>query len=701
MYGTKKVRYQSLTDHEQVARVFLIDNRNIFKMKDDLSDLAVLRKNELKGTTIIDFQQSYKGIPVFGGEYTIGVNAEHGVYMAAGKYYNTVTAPTNPALNNEQALKIAAHELGLNASDIREPLSELVIYPYPDEDKYVLAYHIGIHQWEMLVNSIDGRIELKYERVQHVNGIGNVYQKDPVNSSITTVTLPRLVGQGTKLIGTYVKVINAELGEAYSASRDFRYWPPYYSQHDNTHFDDANVYYHIDKFAHTYWPDVGFPGLGFQIQATMHTEQAGPCEDMGHDNAGRCPVDGNLYFGHGEIIFWDLSKKDDVIYHEYTHAVSAAIGLRYVTFQESALNEAYSDYHTATFTNDPRIGEWVTRCTDTGDLRIVSNNPNIYHYSDISTVQYAWCSSLNKYLNPAGSPHAVSMIFSGALWDLRQEIGNNTITNFLVYEGLRNKHHSGVTFLDAREGLIIADQQWYGGQHVNTIKNVLAARGIGQPAYPSPPYITLNASGPHPVLNWSAVGGANSYNIYYGAIQGAPGTVSCSMIPDYGWRASTTSTTFTDYMVWIDPEMNILACYYVTSVNQYGESVPSNEVGVHGMAPLRMDELATAETITLPTEYAMHDNYPNPFNPSTTIRYDIPKPSLVSLIIYDIMGREVRRLVDEIIEPGYHQAVWDARNDAGAEVSSGVYIYRFTARPVSGESISEGIHYVRRMVYVR
>jgi flagellar hook assembly protein FlgD len=71
------------------------------------------------------------------------------------------------------------------------------------------------------------------------------------------------------------------------------------------------------------------------------------------------------------------------------------------------------------------------------------------------------------------------------------------------------------------------------------------------------------------------------------------------------------------------------------------------------------------------------------------------------LIVYDIMGREVRRLIEGIIEPGYHSVLWNARNTSGADVSSGVYIYRFTARPVSEESTTEGIHYIKKMVYAK
>ena len=217
---------------------------------------------------------------------------------------------------------------------------------------------------------------------------------------------------------------------------------------------------------------------------------------------------------------------------------------------------------------------------------------------------------------------------------------------------------------------------------------------------PTAPFITLDASGMNPKLNWNTVSVADSYNIYYGSIQGAPGTVSCSMVSHYWKIGSTTLTTYTDHSVWIDPNSDILACYYVTSVNQIGESNPSNKVGVHGMAPLKEAELITAETISLPEEFAIFDNYPNPFNPVTTIRYNIPEPSTVSLIIYDITGREVRRLVDGTVEPGYHTAVWDGTGISGTTVSSGVYIYRFTAVPAN-DSSHEGITTVRKMVFTK
>ena len=91
------------------------------------------------------------------------------------------------------------------------------------------------------------------------------------------------------------------------------------------------------------------------------------------------------------------------------------------------------------------------------------------------------------------------------------------------------------------------------------------------------------------------------------------------------------------------------------------------------------------ESVTsLPTEFALDQNYPNPFNPSTTIKFALPKDAMVSLKVYDVLGREVRTLVNERVSAGYQQVVWDGRNQFGAQVASGMYIYRITA----GEFIS-------------
>tara|TARA_B100000405_G_scaffold297344_1_gene253130 strand:- start:53 stop:1078 length:1026 start_codon:yes stop_codon:yes gene_type:complete len=100
----------------------------------------------------------------------------------------------------------------------------------------------------------------------------------------------------------------------------------------------------------------------------------------------------------------------------------------------------------------------------------------------------------------------------------------------------------------------------------------------------------------------------------------------------------------------------------------------SRELNIH------VDEAyASLHGVDLPTEFALHNNYPNPFNPVTNILYDIPEVSDVSLEIYNVMGQRVRTLVQGTQEPGRYQIIWNATNDFGQALSSGMYIYRIQA----------------------
>ena len=81
---------------------------------------------------------------------------------------------------------------------------------------------------------------------------------------------------------------------------------------------------------------------------------------------------------------------------------------------------------------------------------------------------------------------------------------------------------------------------------------------------------------------------------------------------------------------------------------------------------------------TITREFVLHQNYPNPFNPTTTILYTIPHASNVQVIIYDILGNAVKTLVNKNMAAGTHTVQWNGTNDAGEQVSSGVYLYRLT-----------------------
>jgi len=79
------------------------------------------------------------------------------------------------------------------------------------------------------------------------------------------------------------------------------------------------------------------------------------------------------------------------------------------------------------------------------------------------------------------------------------------------------------------------------------------------------------------------------------------------------------------------------------------------------------------------TQYKLNQNFPNPFNPSTVIKYDLVKSSKVELKIYDILGQEVKTLVNEVQEKGHRTALWNGNDNFNNKVSSGIYFYRISA----------------------
>jgi flagellar hook assembly protein FlgD len=94
----------------------------------------------------------------------------------------------------------------------------------------------------------------------------------------------------------------------------------------------------------------------------------------------------------------------------------------------------------------------------------------------------------------------------------------------------------------------------------------------------------------------------------------------------------------------------------------------------------------------LPTTYELEPNYPNPFNPTTTISYGVPQPGRVRLTIFNMLGQQIRSLIDMDRAAGRFTATWDGRDDAGIAVGSGVYFYRL----VAGEAMM-----VRKMMMLK
>jgi len=158
---------------------------------------------------------------------------------------------------------------------------------------------------------------------------------------------------------------------------------------------------------------------------------------------------------------------------------------------------------------------------------------------------------------------------------------------------------------------------------------------------------------------------------YYGVYRATDVNGAFSLIG----KVNYPGTTYND-----DASKSNPRYYYVTTaVDGSG-----NESGFSNMVEAKIQSRTEVELRELlPEEFYLAQNHPNPFsangtfgNPATIISYNLPQKSQVNLTVYDVNGREVYRLVDELQEAGRHEATWPGVTSAGIEVPSGIYYYR-------------------------
>ena len=108
---------------------------------------------------------------------------------------------------------------------------------------------------------------------------------------------------------------------------------------------------------------------------------------------------------------------------------------------------------------------------------------------------------------------------------------------------------------------------------------------------------------------------------------------------------------------------------------------------MYGLTGVRLEDIRPK-----PLEYALSQNYPNPFNPTTQVAYQMPEAGEVSVVVYNLLGQQVRMLAQGHQQAGYYRVTWDGRDDYGRAVSSGIYLYRF---------VSKGLVETRRMLLLK
>jgi hypothetical protein len=160
-----------------------------------------------------------------------------------------------------------------------------------------------------------------------------------------------------------------------------------------------------------------------------------------------------------------------------------------------------------------------------------------------------------------------------------------------------------------------------------------------------------------------------------------------SLIPAKGNATSGASYSYTD-----KPESADDYYYKLQSVSLDGNTVFYDPVFI-ALTSVEMKRFA------IPENYTLSQNFPNPFNPETTIEFGIPQANFVELSVYDINGNLVRTLISEEKRAGNHWIKWDARDENGLRVSSGIYFYYF--KTADSAKSGQGYNRTKKMILVK
>jgi hypothetical protein len=176
---------------------------------------------------------------------------------------------------------------------------------------------------------------------------------------------------------------------------------------------------------------------------------------------------------------------------------------------------------------------------------------------------------------------------------------------------------------------------------------------------------------------WTPVNDAdNDPVLYVVSFTDDTGAMHDTVITTPGWLPGPTYGELVEFLL---EDSTISVMTY--SWNVWAHDPWDSTASLNGPRSLTIDVsgLLALDGIGLPDVFALHNNYPNPFNPVTNISYDIPEVAQVTLEIYNVSGQKVRTLAQGQHEPGRYRIQWNATNDYGNPLSSGMYIYRIQA----------------------
>jgi Zn-dependent metalloprotease len=486
----------SVNTPEDIARQFIASQRedvdvfNTFASVDpfeETEDLQLKKAIQSKASSHVIFQQTFNGLPIFGQVVKVHINEKDQSVMLMNGNWVKLSEAKDDARNiviirATEAIENAIAAVG-STSQRRESIVE-EIYIATDEQlvrgyKVIIFSEDPFGEFVVLVDGKTGDIlktfnqisDLPHQSKSEESGYTAPWQAQrneliktvtPPTESISgkwgwvhspslyfepamkAVALPGLDDSGN-LSDKLLNVFSGDGNRANSSDGHFGFLP------DNPRYHEVMAYYHISDFW-SYLQSLGFKTGMKKLEVVVHYGNG--------DNSFYSPETHGLYYGDGGI---PDSEDADIILHEFGHAVVTAYSgmVAYPDDMSGAMHEGFADYTAATYFDSSVIGEWDI----TGMM--------MEHARDLK----------NEFKFPndmTGECHNDGMVWSGALWSIREEIGKRDADK-LVYHSLAFLP-THAEFQDGLVALLSADEAMFKGRYRATIIKTFFKRGVKLPS---------------------------------------------------------------------------------------------------------------------------------------------------------------------------------------------------------------------------
>lgn len=480
---------------EQIARQYLIENNNLFNMKNDLSDLELIEIKESPAGKHVAFKQVYKNIPVFRSTTVVSINKRNSISMVTSNYKPNVNVNISEIFNKISVLEIARSAIGsIKNKELYEPKIEKIIFEN-SENKYLLAWKIILFnnfptgESLVIVDASTGDIlEKRSLSMSYVQGEGTVFDPDPVtihnDASLTDqndsnydeldtilVTVPlyqlnNASGGVYKVQGIYAR--SEDLSESGGAPVEESNPLNFTYNRSESGFEEVNIYYFINKMR-TYIGTLGFSPTWDGSSAIPFDANVGNYRNAAYNSESE-----DLWFGK-PVGYVDAGEDQSLIIHEYGHAIFDALtpgGIKSPAYDTEAIGEGIGDY----------LGVSYRRISSTPDSYFQPNEVYNWFYPGLrsisATVTYDDWLTEDKYDD--------GIIWASTLFDLEYNsatnpaagtnLGRDIVTKLLLTSfGYVDEDASAIDRVNA---FMQADRDVYDGAHLQEIAEVFYNRGF-------------------------------------------------------------------------------------------------------------------------------------------------------------------------------------------------------------------------------